>query len=493
MSSHTVQTVKNSIKMLLGQIGVNLFSLGFGVYFAHALSLKEMAVLAVSVLISNLFPMIASLGMNDTLMKKIPALLEQGREDEAKKYFMSSLNVQIITTTFLVCLSLIFYKEISTIFYKSALPFSTMIIINSYAFMRSLILITNAMIRARQHFGRLATVRIVEQVLSRCASIGFFFIWQINGLLLGMLIGSFVSFFLQCYFLKDFVRHKMSYIETMNKIVRYSFPYYVASWLRFSLMQSDKYFVSIFFHPEQLAVYFVAGKIIELVTQVIDSIADPITSKVAQLKVYGVEKLESAFKKIFRYYSLLYIPLIGLIIGLARPCIELYGGKKYGDGANILMILALGLLLVPFSGIIDVFVFIMGKPVERFKIRLISGVFSLLGSLALMKIFGVKGLALSKLFIWGIYALVGALILKKFLRISIDKDILIKVTKLFFPIIMLGVIIQVFFYEIYLISIYFIVFLLMLGLFYVKIIKKEPELYEFLPKYFKRSIKGKRI
>ena len=68
---------------------------------------------------------------------------------------------------------------------------------------------------------------------------------------------------------------------------------------------------------------------------------------------------------------------------------------------------------------------------------------------------------------------------------------MLKVIKLFFPIILLGVIIQVFFYEIYLISIYFVVFILILILFYVKIIKEEPELNEFLPKHFKMSIKVK--
>lgn len=486
MSSHTAHTIKNGLKMLTGQLGINIFSIFFGIYFAHVLALKEMAILAVLLLIGGIFPVFSSFGMLDTLGRKIPGFIERGEKKRANKYFITVLYIQTLTALLFIALSLNFLERISLLLYKSVMPFETVGIIICYAFMQNLMLLMNTMLRALQHFGRLSVVKVSEQISARILSLVLFFVFGVNGVLLGMLLGSIIGFFMYCYYLKSHFRFIKPSFRFIKGLMQYSFPYYIAAWLRFSVMHADKYFVGIFFQPELLAVYYVSHKIIDFVFTVMDSMANSITAKLAQLRVHGQERMESIFSKVFKYYSLIYIPFIGLMIAFARPIVELYGGIKYSNSFPILLILASGLMLAPFAGLLETFVYILGKPAERLKIRLFSGIFNVIGSYILMKLFGVNGIALSKLFVWVIYTLAGALILKKLLRISIDKDILLKVTKLFLPIILVGVFIQVFFYEIYLISIYFIVFILILVLFYVKIIKEDPGLSEFLPKYFKR-------
>ena len=480
MSSHSVQTVKNGLKVLSGQIGINIFSLAFGIYFAHVLALREMAILAILVLISGLLSVTASLGMNDTLVKKIPAFIEEGKLHEVKSYFSAILFVQMVVATLLVCLTLSFYKEISILFYKSILPFSTMAIILSYAYVRGLLLIMDAMIRGVQRFGRLSTARVVEQVSSRLMSIALFFVWHVNGLLLGMLVGSIVCFLLYCYFLKEFIEFSKPSIKKMKEIISYSFPYYGAAWLRFSIMQSDRYFVSIFFQPDQLAVYHVATKIIEYFIQFIDALSAPITSKIAQLKVYGKERMESIFVKTIKYYFLLYIPVIGLLIAFARPAIELYGGAKYSNGFLIMIILAVGLMLAPFSSLIEAFIFILGEPLERLKIRFLSGVFSIIGTYELMKMLSVNGLALSKLFVWGIYIVVGAVLLRKFIVVRIDIKTLFKTIGLCLPIVAIGIVIQFFMYSYLTVALYFLIFISIVGFFYINVLKSDRGLLEVL-------------
>ena len=480
MSSHTVQTLKNGLKVLTGQIGINIFSLGFGIYFAHVLALDEMAILAILFLVGGIFPVISSLGINDTLMKKIPGLIEEGKDHRVNEFFMSAIYIQIVIVVLLLCLSLVFHSWISTLFYKSVLPFNTMLIIILYAMTQSFILLMNAMIRAVQNFGQLSIIKIIEQISSRIFSIALFFVWHVNGLLLGLLLGSMVGFFMYCYYLRGYFKKLKPLFHQSKELIQYSFPYYCAAWLRFSIMYADRYFVSIFFHPEQLAIYHVANKITGYVITAMDAIANPITSKIAQLKIYGRERMESIYNKVFRYYSLLYIPLIGLIIAFARPIIELYGGTKYSDGAPILMILAAGLMLAPFSGLIETYVFILGKPIERLKIRFFSGIFSLLGAYVLMKMIGVNGLALSKLFVWGIYIVIGVILLKKFITVTIDKKTLYKTVGLCLPFVAGGVFIQYFLYSHIMVALYFLIFSLMLVFFYVNVLKRERGLWEEL-------------
>jgi len=486
MSSHTNQTITSGLKVLAGQVGVNIISLGFGIYFAHVLALKEMAILAVLVLISGVFSVVTSLGMNDTLVKKIPRFIEEGKEDEANKYFISILCIQFVFAILMLCLSLVFYERISILFYKSVLPVSTMRIIILYSLMQSLMLLMNSMLRGVQRFGQLSTVKVIETISSRILSICLFFIWHVNGMLLGMLIGSLIGFLMYCYFLRGHIKLARPSIKLLREIIQYSLPYYGAAYLRFSVMHADKYFVGIFFQPEQLAVYHVANKIIGYSTQIIDAMASPIISKIAQLKVYGIDRMESIFSKVFKYYSLLYIPLIGFIIAFARPLLELYGGVKYTHGTQVLIILAAGLMLYPFSGMIETFVFIIGKPIERLKIRFYSGIFSLLGAFVLMKILGMNGLALSKLLTWGIYIFVGVMLLGKYIKVRIDKEILLKIAGSCLPVILGGVVIQFYFYNTYFVCLYVIIYVVTFFLFYFNVLKKASEISELLPKRLKR-------
>jgi O-antigen/teichoic acid export membrane protein len=290
---------------------------------------------------------------------------------------------------------------------------------------------------------------------------------------MGMLLGSLIGLLMYCYFLRgNFKLIKPSY-NLMKKLVQYSFPYYCAAWLRFSIMNADRFFVSIFFRPEQLAIYHIASKITGYVITAMDAIANPITSKIAQLQIYGRKRMESIYSKVFKYYSLLYIPLIGLMIAFARPIIELYGGIKYSEGTMILMILAAGLLLAPYSGLIETYVFILGKPVDRLKIRFFSGIFSLLGAYGLMRMFGVYGLAFSKVFVWTIYIFVGILLLRNNIQMNIDKESLLKAVTLSLPIIIAGVFIQFFLYSYLASAVCFLISASMLVLFYVIVVRRE--------------------
>jgi O-antigen/teichoic acid export membrane protein len=446
-------------------------------------------------LVGGIFPIISALGTNDTLGKIIPGLIEEGEGKRADEYFITTLYIQIIILALLAIFSFILNKTISILFYKSVLPFVTMAIIIFFGLLQSLMILMNTMIRSVQHFGKLSIVRVTTQISSRILSVILFFVWHVNGLLLGMLLGNLIGFFMYCYFLRKHFKIIKPSINFMREIVQYSFPYYGAALLRFSVMNADRYFVGIFFHPEQLAMYHIANKIIDYAILAMNSMADPITAKLAQLRIYGTERMESIHKKINKYYALVYIPLCGLIIAFARPILELYGGAKYNNAAPIMMLLALGLMLMPFSGLTETFVFILGKPIERFKIRLFSGVFSLLGAYGLMKMMGVNGLALSKVVSFGIYIIVGLVLLKKYMKPSIDKKNFYNVILFSFPIIVGGLVIQFFYYKLYISGIYFVLVLLGLLLFYIHSFR-DSELgifEEIIPVRFQKIFKRIKI
>lgn len=487
--SHTSQVLESSIKLLSGQIGANIFLIGFGIYFAHVLELTDMAVLAVFELIGGVYFIISCFGINNTLIKEIPGLIEKGNEEIVKDYFMATLQIQSISLLLIFFVSLFFYRGISILFYKSVLPFLTLLIIFLSAIFQSLGMSMNSMLRAKQSFGQLSIVKLTVQIVSRILSILLFFVMDINGILIGFLLGKILGFIMYCYFLKDFIAiRKPSYI-LIKELIVYSLPFYGAGWLRYSIMNADKYFISFFFQPEQLALYHVANKIIGYIVKFMDSVANPITSKLAQLSVYGKDKIEKILNKIISFYSLTYIPLLGLLIAFSNTIIKLYGGEKYLDASIILILLTIGLIFAPFSGIIEIFVFILGKPLDRLKIRLFSGLFSLFGAYILMLLFKVYGIALSNIFNWLVYLVVGFILLRKHMKIIIDYSNVFRTIIITLFLVFGGLLIQFKNCKFSYIIIYILLYLLSVFIYYIYFLKRNRLLFkDIIPKKILRII-----
>ena len=418
--SHSVQVVKNGLKVLAGQIGLSLFMVGFGVYFAHALTLKEMGIIVFAGLITTIIPVISMLGMNDILIKKIPALIEVSDNSLAKKYIIHSIYIQFILLAIIFLVILLLNRQISILFYKECLPFNTIVLVASNAIFTSMSQMFVTILRAVQKFGILSIINIISSVFQSILSLLLFFILHINGIFIGQLVGILISLIMAILFLKKYLVFSKPSFNFSKKFISESFPFYSASWLRFLIVRSDRYFIGIFFQPEQLAIYHIAKKIIEYYQRASYALADPITSKLSQLKVYGVERMKEIYRKICRYYILIYIPLCAMIVAFAKPFVILYGGEKYIQSAQILIILAIAFVLGPFAGLYEILVFLIGKSYDRFKLRLLSGIFSLIGSYCLMILFAVDGLALSRILVNISYLAAGIMLLKKYIKVNFD-------------------------------------------------------------------------
>ncbi len=421
-SSH--QVISSGLKLFTSQFIQNIFLMGFGIYFAHVLSVEEMAVVALFFLFTSLTPTVASIGLIDLLLWKLPIYLSNKEENEAGSLIKTIFIIQFLVSFVLSFLMIFFAKDISMIFLKTTEYAFQIQIIGLGSHIQTLINFFDAVIRSMQQFGKLAKAKFVANVISRIVALILFFIMGFNGYLVGLLIGSLLTLIMLVYYTRHLISLSSIICKDYMSIIRFSFPYYLSNITRYLLINADKYIIGLFLSPSYLATYFVASRIVEYLKQIIDSLCNPIFPKIAEFKAGNMERVENAFSKSFRYLTFLFVPLSIGGASLSYPLLYLYGGAKYTDGAIILAILFISMIGYTYTGLLGINIHIMGKPVDKLKIDLTGGVISIILSFILVYLLKDIGVAVSKLGAYIGSVIIGYRILSKMFVLKFDVSVL---------------------------------------------------------------------
>jgi len=417
-SSH--QVISSGLKLFSSQFIQNIFLLGIGVYFAHVLSVEEMAVVALFFLLTSLTPTFASIGLIDLLLWKLPIHLSNKEENEAGSLIKTIFIIQFIFSFFLSFSMIVFAKDISMVFLKTTEYAFQIQIIGFASHIQTLIIFFDAVIRSLQQFGKLAKAKFVANVISRIVALILFFFIGLNGYLGGLIIGNVLTLIMLVYYSRHHLYLNATFSEDYKYLIRFSFPYYLSNITRYFLMNIDKYIIGLFLAPSYLATYFIASRIVEYLKQIIDSLMNPIFPKIAEFKAGKMDRVENAFSKSFRYLTFLFVPLSVGGAALSYPLLYLYGGAKYTDGAIILAILFISMIGYTYSGLLTINIHIMGKPVDKLKLDLAGGIISIILSFILIYILKDTGVAIAKLVAYFGSVLAGYFILRRIFTLKFD-------------------------------------------------------------------------
>ncbi len=417
-SSH--QVVSSGLKLFGSQFIQNVFLLGFGVYFAHVLSLEEMAVVSLFFLFTTLAPTFASLGLVDYLLRKVPEYLSNEEKVEASSLIKTIFVIQFLFSLLISVLMIVFAKDLSRTFLRTDSFEFQIQLVGVGALLQSSIVFFDAVIRSMQLFGKLAKVKIVANVISRIIALLLYLYMGFNGYLGGLLLGCLITLIMLVYYTKSVLFVKETYWEDYMFLIRFSFPYYLSNITRYLLMNVDKYVIGLFLTPAHLATYFIASKIVEYLKQIIDSFVNPILPKIAEFKAINMERVENSFQKSFRYMTFLIIPLsLGGAV-LSYSLLYLYGGVKYTDGTLVMIILFVSMIGYGYTGLFGINIHVLGKPVDKLKINLAGGVINVLLSLLFVYLFKDTGVALAKFGAYFGAVIIGHMVLGKIIKLKYD-------------------------------------------------------------------------
>lgn len=415
----TTETTGNFLKRLGGQTATWIITIAFFIFAGRILTKVELAAIAVFIIIDSASQAIAALGVGTTGIKKIPIFLTEGKKKEAAALLKSCISIPIIPLVLVSCGVFLLSDRISAFFFKES----------GYAFLIKLIALgilfsginvfLSYGVRAIQRFGILSVGQIITGTAQRIFAIGFYFLYGIKGIIFGFIIGSLIGIFFFIYNLRDIFSLK-SGLYPIRSLISYSFPYYIEGFARYFTMQGDQLIIGAFLNPASLATYFIAIKFFETLYLIISAWGDALIPKIAELSAESKERVELGYRKTSRYFSLFFIPLCFLFIGLSPFFIDIIGGGKYPEAVLPAIILSTAALVYGFKGLIEIGVFILGRPFDRLKFELIASSLLMFFTVSLIGILDLQGAAVGRLlaviiaFVYGIFAL------RKFMDVRFD-------------------------------------------------------------------------
>jgi O-antigen/teichoic acid export membrane protein len=147
-------------------------------------------------------------------------------------------------------------------------------------------------------------------------------------------------------------------------------------------------------------------------------------TKVAEVRESGTERLQRAFEKTSKYFSLVVVPISATMTLVSPWLMELYGGAKYRDGWPILAILSLAQLAYYIGSLYGIFVYVLGRPKDLLFLNIAVGGSNVLFSFLLIGLIGKAGIAWSQLLAFVLMVVVAKRIISPIVALHFDTKVI---------------------------------------------------------------------
>jgi O-antigen/teichoic acid export membrane protein len=348
----------------------------------------------------------------------------------AASIYKTGTRLQVILATIALAIATLLSTTLSQYFWGNAEYSILIVLICLEAFFINLISIYKSGLGALGLFGKMALLTIVYIVVSRGIAIGLALLdFRILGVLIGYVIGSFVGAIVAI----SFVHGKFQKPENKfpkKSLILFSFPLFLSALTSFIISQVDVVIIASMTSDYGIVgVYSIAVKsllALNIVWQPIMITIFPLISS-----KFGLQKRESVSNVVrmtSRYLAYTTIPCCLMLVVIAPTALEVFYGSQYISGASALAILALSTILLSFFTLLTTALTAIGKTNYVLRINIISAVSSIVFLIGLVPLFDIIGAASSRLIAYTLSLIVTIYIIRKFLKIELDKEALWKST-----------------------------------------------------------------
>lgn len=411
------------MKLFSARFGVAMLSLVFYGVAAHTLERADFAHLAAMAVIAELFRVIRSFGVAQSMLQLIPPHIAKGENDHASWLIRRTILMTCAFSLPAVAIAWYFRDVISISILKQPADISKISMILGFAFFMSVYDALQLALLALQRFGRQSGAYVVTLGGQRILAFILLFIYGIDGALAGFLIGAIAGNIICAFWLRDYLFGKFRKAgEGCLKLVRYSIPYYGQEFARYIFHEADQFFVGLLLAPEVLANYFIAKRIAHGLRMLIDSAADVLRPKVGELRAMGDDAVKDGFARASRFMSYLAMPVTFAIAAISGPLILLYAGRDYENAAPLVLILSFAMLLYAYFSLFEVNLFMLGRPAHRFYADLSVAGATLAAFFIMVGPLGDLGIALALAVGFAVGLALSALMLRRISDMRIDRE-----------------------------------------------------------------------
>ena len=361
------------------------------------LTKEELSLLPNYAVVSGLAITVSSFGLFPTMIREIPLLLQEQSFDRARAIINTSLLIILPPLMIVSAVSYFFSEELALYLLGEkaySLHFKIMAVSFAFSGIRQFF---DYGYWAYDMFKEQSYLLVIEGLVKIVLNIVGVIFFGALGLVVSLALTSLVSCVISVYYFRSILFASDYQVISPKYLLVKSAPYYLESYLMYFRTQGDQLFVTTFLGPEQLAVYFVAKKlydILQIFTRPLDKV---FTNSLAKLRG-KLGEFNERVSEIFTLNVFLFVPFIALCMGLTPLFIKIIAGNEYLEAVPASLLLTMTLLVYFFyTSTFGRTIFLLKPSTSRFKLTLVESVSLAVFSFFLIKGFAVEGIALARL------------------------------------------------------------------------------------------------
>ncbi len=395
------------------------FSVFFTGWLLRLIPTEELAVWPIAVALAAAVEALASLGMGDTFVRRIPRYLAEGKRDDAGALLRTGVLLNVAACAVATALLTINPRWTAQHLIGDA---SHTAIVSSLAAMVFLAAVDKRLhwgLTATQQFGRIAVLDLFSRVARMPLAVALYVHYGLSGLLVAFAIVPGASCVVTLVLLWPYMRRCHGFAP-VGGLLRFSAAYYGVSILGFMRGRAQYLVIGILSSPEVLSLYFVASKVSDYLRELGGFGIGVVTPKLAERGGTSPEERPRILQQCSRYLLLIMLPMHVAVAVLAVPIVRVYAGADYAGAGAILSVLAAYTWLQLAYDLHRAHIQVYAPPVHLLMLQAISAGVDLLTMATLVVLLGALGAAVAKLITYALLNVVAGALLARTMPLRYD-------------------------------------------------------------------------
>lgn len=394
----------------------------------NALTQTDIGTLSIISFLASTFSILTLLALPTALTKFTSEKLGKNKKEEATAT-QKTVTKTVVTVSIAGLIVAVLLSQLLSQYLLKNPEYIFLIILNFvYAFISNMILLCKSTLQALYLFGKMATLTITFIASSRIIAITLTLLHLgVTGVIIGYIIGSIITLILAITFLRGKLP-KTTKKMPLKPLLYFSFPLFLTSITGLVLNQADSVIIASLTGDLSLTgVYYIVINSVATLTILFSPMMTTIFPTISAN--HGLQKSESisnVLKTTSRIIIYIILPSSITLAIIAPNALTFFYGPSYANGAIPLAILSIGTIIIALSSLFTTTLTAIGKTGQILKINIIGALTSILLFIGLIPLLEIAGAALARLTTQAICLILAAYLLKKEIKIRLDKEALWK-------------------------------------------------------------------
>lgn len=411
------KSVKSLMQLTSANVAVKFLGLLMIAFYARYLSKEDLAIFPAYEMLAALSTILFGLGLQPTLIRELPALLQSDQEKARGMMFTGGAILLFGGAVFGLGVFL-FAARVSTWIFKSV-DYAHLLRIASLGFFFTAARnVAHYFLWAGARFEKLSLVQIVTALGRVVLAGGLVLAWGLPGLVWGLVLTDVITFAMSSWYLRDLILGVRVRWHPPGKLIRESLPFYLEGFLIYFRSQGDNWIVAAMLGPSVMSVFFIAKRLPQMFLMFLESLDKVVTSEIAKRQA-DTEEIRQYVRRTFLLNGHLVIPGVLLAIGLVPAFIIVVAGPAYTDAVVPCILLCLAQLILTLNIPLARGIFITRPPLTRVAMTVIETVALIISLVILAPPLGANGVALSRIPAGGAALLAAYFVLRRTLGLGL--------------------------------------------------------------------------